>query len=150
MRPLHAAYDVLSGALSLVLALGRVEGVADGERHAVVGVVGALAAEDIALVEGVVAEVEEGVVACGVEYVRAGEAHSQRLVSQEGLLDDCREVPVVVEQPRVAVVGLGVEVRVELQLFGTDRTIPVSRSRLKEIKEQRQGDRDDGKNHVTA
>lgn len=38
----------------------------------------------------------------------------------------------------------------QLQLFGTDKAIPVSRSRLKEIKEQRQGHRDDGKNHVTA
>lgn len=38
----------------------------------------------------------------------------------------------------------------QLQLFGTDKAIPVSRSRLKEIKGQRQGHRDDGKNHVTA
>ncbi|MGM9714470.1 MAG: LytTR family DNA-binding domain-containing protein [Prevotella sp.] len=38
----------------------------------------------------------------------------------------------------------------QLQLFGTDRTIPVSRSRLKEIREQHPGQRQDANNNVSA
>ena len=102
-------YHVLSCSLTLILAFCGVEGIAHRQCHTVETVVATISSKDVTLLKGIVAKVEQYVVACRIEYVGARETHHERPVLKKRFLHCGSQIPIGLQQSHVTVVCLAVE-----------------------------------------